>query len=231
MKQSRVFVIILFLFVILFCLLHPGSVRVYALNSQNELVREIEESLEISVFYQEETPRTIKCFDVNSSGYYAIGYKNNTIHVYNSLGEFQYGYHFHTDGTYGISLKENSILIYLGRNNIAVEVDSTGTCFNAEEVYFSKEFTDTVLNRTQKQIGTSNYYVERDIGIFIGDYSRLVMIDDTGAKTVLYDVTTRGYFAGAFHYVIISIFPIAGIIFLAGKIKKNKNLLDEINQK
>lgn len=226
MKQNEPLVTMLLISGIVFFLLSSISLTVFASDTQNELVRQIEETLDVSVFYRKETDRVIQSFDVNEDGCYAIGYKNNTIHVYNSLGAFQYGYRFNTDGIYGIALKENSMVIYLGRSNIAVEIDSTGKCVDAEKVYFSKDVVDNVINRTYKQIGNVRYYLERDVGIFNSDYARLVRIDETGTKTVLYDATTRGYFAGAVHYIVLGVFPIAGIIFVANKVKKKKQESD-----
>lgn len=220
MKTYKILFVVFLLPILLFFLFLPGSLTVYATDSQNELIGQIEGALNISVFYEKETDRLIKCFDVNETGYYAIGFKNNTIHVYNSLGIFQFGYRFDTEGTYGIALKENSIVIYLGRSNVAVEIDFTGKYVGVETVCFSKDFVENVMNRTYKHIGNVGYYLERDIGIFNGDYSRLVRIDETGDKTFLYDVTTKGYFAGAFHYIVLGIFPIVSIIFVINRVKK-----------
>lgn len=207
-------------------LLSSISLTVFAADSQSELISQIEGALNISVFHEKGEDLLIKCFDVSETGCYAIGHKNNTIHVYDSLGKFQFGYRFDTDGSYGIELKENSIVIYLGRSNIAVENDPTGKCVDAERIYFSKDIVDNVMNRTNKQIGNTYYYLERDIGIFNGDYSRLVRIDEMGTKTFLYDVTTQGYFTGVFHYIVLGIFPIAGIFFITNIVKKEKQEAD-----
>ena len=222
MKHHKRSFVSCLLSVFMFFLLLSYSLTVSATDSQNELISQIEGALNISIFHEKGTDRLIKCFDVNDSGYYAIGYKNNTIHVYDSLGTFQFGYRFDTEGTYGITLKENSMVIYLGRSNVAVEIDSTGKCVGAEKVYFSKDFVENVMNRIYKQIGKMDYYLERDIGIFNNEYSRLVRIDETGSKTVLYNVTTQGYFAGVFHYIVLSIFPIAGILFVTNQVIKGK---------
>ena len=111
MKTQKILFVVFLIPVILLFLLLLGPLTVYATDSQNELISQIEGTLNISVFYEKETDRLIKCFDVNETGFYAIGYKNNTIQVYDSLGIFQFGYRFDTDGTYGITLKENSIVI------------------------------------------------------------------------------------------------------------------------
>lgn len=199
------------------------TLTVYASEQQNKLVDQIENSLEVSVFHEIYTEEVIKCFDVNEDGIFAIGYSNNTIHLYDAYGSFQYGYRFKTDGTYGIALKGNNIVIFLGRSNIAVEIDPSGKCVDAEEVYFSKEIVANVINRTYKQIDNTSYYLERDIGIFNGDYARLVKVDENGNRNILYDVTIKGYFAGALHYLTLSICPLAGVSFLLLKAKNKKH--------
>lgn len=213
MKQRKQLIVMFLIFIVM--LFVPSALTVCA-SSQNELVAQVEQSLDISVFHQEGTGRLIKCFDANADGLYAIGFKNNTIHIYDSHGVFQYGYRFHTKGTYGIELKENSIVIYLARSNIAVEIDPNGQCLNAEEVNIAYN----ILNRTEKEVGNVRYYLDRDIGIFNGDYSRLVRVDDE--EVVLYDVTTLGYFSGTFHYVILGLFPIAGIAIVIAKVKNEE---------
>ena len=225
MKNYKILYVVFLLSAFWVLLFLPNALTIYATDSQNELIGQIEGALNITVFYEKETDGLIKCFDVNETGCYAIGYKNNTIQVYDSFGVFQFGYRFDTDGTYGIALKENYLVIYLGRSNVAVEIDSTGKCIGAEKVYFSKDFVENVMNRTHKQIGNVGYYLERDIGIFNGDYSRLVKIDEKDTKTILYDVTTTGYFVGLFHYVILSIFPIVGTTLVAAKLKKRISLI------
>lgn len=220
MKYHKLLVIILLILDIFCVLLSPNTLVASASEFQNISIEQIEDALNITVFYQKGADRLIKCFDVNENGYYAIGYKNNIVHIYNSQGVFQYGYDFDTDGTYGINLKGNNIVIHLARSDIAVKIDSKGKCIDVQEMGFPTDITDNAINRTSKQIGDITYCLERDIGIFDGDYSRLVKIDEKGTKTVLYDVTTKGYFAGAFHYIVISIFPIGLIIYFIIEIKK-----------
>lgn len=148
-------------------LLLPVSVTASAASSQNERIEKYEKSLEISVFYQKEPDRLINCFDVNEDGWFAIGYGNNTIQIYDSQGNFQYGYRFDNEGTYGITLNENNIVIYLARGNFAFEIDPTGKCIRAEEKYSSK-YINEALDRTSKQIGNVTYSLERDIGFACG---------------------------------------------------------------
>ena len=93
---------------------------------------------------------------------------------------------------------------------------------NAEEVIFTKDFTENVLDRTNKQIGTADYRLERDIGVFNGSFSRLVKIDENETRTILYDVTAQGYFYGAFQHLILGMFPVAIIVVIARKVLISK---------
>lgn len=221
MKFHKILAAVFFIPGIIFSLLSSVPLTVFASAPQTEWISQLEGSLDISVFHEKQSDPMIQCFDVNEAGCYAIGYKNNTIHIYDSLGTFQYGYRFNAVGTYGLALKENSIVIYLVRSNTAVEIDPTGKCVDAQKLV-SKDIADKVRNKTCKQIGNVSYYLERDIGIFDGDYSRLVKMDEAGNEIILYDVTMKGYFVGISHYIIVSIFPIAGITFVAIKLKKEE---------
>lgn len=205
---------------ILLFLLSSGELIVSAADSGSELIRQMENELNVSVFYEKEAERLIKCFDINEDGCFAVGFRNNTIYVYDSFGVFQYGYRFDTDNVYAIALNGNNIVIYLNRSHIAVEIDPTGKCVGAEEVHFS--LVADAIKRTHKQMGSAEYYLERDIGIFDGDYSRLVKMDEKGTQTVLYDETIRGYFVGVCHYILLSIFPIVGIAAIALRAKKEQ---------
>ena len=189
----------------------------------DKLVEQVEESLKVTVFYQEETKRLIKCFDVNENRCFAIGFNNNTVQIYDEHGTFQCGYSFHIDGTYGLDLKENSIVIYLARSNNAVELDKAGNCVSVEKVHYLKYITDAI-NRTSKKVGNVQYLLERDIGVFEGYYSRFVSIDECGMREVLYDTTLRGYFSGIFQYILLGFFPIGFVVVIVRKIKEEHRI-------
>ncbi len=208
--------------VVLLLLILPGSLTASAAEYKSELVSQLEESLSVSLFHEEGEDRLIKCFDANSDGWYAIGYNNNIIQVYNDLGEFQYGLSFETEGTYGVDLLEKNIVIYLGRSYIAAEIDPSGKCVDAEEIHYLDNRLDDAFYRTSKQVGSVCYYLERDIGVFDGYYPRLVRTDAAGNETILHDVTIWGYFVGTFHWIFFSFFFVAPVISIFKKEKKRK---------
>ena len=182
-----------------------------------------EGKLNISFLVQEQERRVIHCFDVCENGYFAVGYRGNMIQVYDQNGVFCYGYQFETEGTYGIAFHGENLVIYLARSHIAIEMDHEGNCVGAEEFIPTAKITQTVFNRKSKQIGSMIYSLERDIGIFDGDYSRLVATDAVGNRTVLYDVTTRGYFVGIFHYLLALAILLGFVYAIRTKIKQNQD--------
>lgn len=157
----------------------------------------------LTVLDHELDRRMIKCFDVRDDGWFAIGYRQNVVHIYNANGDFAYGYRFQCDGDYGIAFDNDFLTIYLVRGDIITAYDDTGNCVYTKRSSFSNSLLDKVINKTEEQIGSTKYILERDIGLFQGDYSRLVAIDQYGVQTVLYDVTNWGYFIGASHYILL----------------------------
>ena len=224
MKQRS----IMFCFLII-CFVAIGT-RLSVIVKANEavvsgdLTSRIGKSLSISLLDEELDKRVVKCFDVNENGWFAIGYRGNIVNVYDQYGTFQYGYRFEQEGTYGIEFEGDHLALYLGRSDIVAVLDAVGNCIHAEEVSIPNE----VFNRTAKQVGNSKYFLERDIGIFDGDYSRLVTIDETGTRKVLYDVTTKGYFAGIFHYILLFVIPIGGIILLVKQQEEKEHSEDSL---
>lgn len=220
MRIHRVKFAALFVSIFLLFLLLPGLLTVSAYETREEMIERMEDVLKVSVFYEEDTFRLIQSFDVNSDGWYAIAFRHNTVMVYDSLGEFQYGFSFKTDGAYGIELREHNVLLYRARSDAVVEIDSTGKCVDAKaKSRYTDDMFQNAYHRRSKQVGDANYCVERDIGLVDGDYPRLVRIDESGNKTILYDSTTWGYFIGVFHYMVLAFFLFA-IVFNIIKISK-----------
>ena len=209
MKQFLIRRVLSILLVILCSSTLLFSVKAATLSdTQKEKASEIA----LSVLPAESDRRTIKCFDVRDDGWFAIGYRQNEVHVYNASGEFVYGYRFQCDGDYGIAFDNSFLTIYLVRGDTITAYDDRGNCVYTKKALFSTSVLDKIIYKTDKQVGITTYILERDIGFFQGDYSRLVAIDQYGTRTVLYDVTTRGYFIGACHYLLLILLA-AGFVF------------------
>jgi hypothetical protein len=188
--------------------------------------------LDLSVFNTISSERTIQCFDVNEQGWFAIGYRGNKINVYDQNGDFQYGYQFSCNGDYGITLLSENIIIYIVRGGTIAEFDPEGKLVSVEKAIFTQDIMNNIICRTSKLIGSTTYSLERDIGFFSGDYSRLVSTQENGEREVLYDVTPLGYLFGIFHYLVLVAFPVLGFLAIHSAIKKedeSNNTLEVTN--
>ena len=164
---------------------------------------------------QDDSPKTgIQCFDVSLDGLIALGCSyggNKFIYVYDASGTFQYGFSFYCDGAYGIEFQGKNLGIYFLRGNVLVTYDSRGVCIGVQKMAETKEHYEIIndfLNRTEKNVGGKHYSMERDIEL--GDsYSRFVVTNEIGMKTILYDATTNHTLGQ-----IISIVFLVGFLFV-----------------
>ena len=136
----------------------------------------------------------IECFDVNKNGMVALAFQsapNGWIYVYDANGEFQYGYSFQVNGEYGIEFYKEYLAIYFSRGDYIVLCDSSGSCIDVQVKLYpnqNHERAKEILKRSTKELDNKQYVLERDIPY--GDaYSRCVVIDEQGTRTVLLDNT------------------------------------------
>ena len=188
---------------------------------EDESLRErVAKEMNVSVIHSGLKERAIQRFDVNEQGWFAIGYGAEIIHIFDQNGTFQYGYRFDCDEGYGITFEGDLLGFYLIRSETMAYFDPEGNCVSAEKINLSIEERNALVHRVHKQVGNTQYSLERDIGLFDTDYSRLVATDALGNRNVLYDVTVLGYFLGAFHYIVILAFPLGVIVIVKKKLKE-----------
>ena len=218
MKRKFIFILLCLAFCTSFC---SRPLTVYGAEKDESLKERIEKSMNVSVLHNGLKERAIQRFDVNEHGWFAIGYGVDIIHIFDQNGTFQYGYRFDCDSGYGITFQGDLLGFYLIRSETMAYFDPSGNCVSAEKVDLSIEERNALVHRVNKQVGNTQYALERDIGLFDGDYSRLVATDALGNENVLYDVTVLGYFLGAFHYIIL-LLPFVCITLVKIKLEKEK---------
>ena len=202
MKHKK---LLLSLFIIL-SLIFNEAVIVSAMNtgfSTNEMSTENQQiflsNIKLSPIREEPKKGAITCFDVSNSGFIAVGFSdfgNKYISVYNSAGEFQYGYVFHANQSFGVQWDGTNILVYFVRSDVAALFDPTGTNIELRVIGNTPEnnsyWTHSVFAKT-RALNNHTYTVRNDLGLFnlfASSYSQLVKTDSTGDATVLYDVTS-----------------------------------------
>ena len=150
------------------------------------------DTIDLQVIQVTDIEQGIHCFDVSQNNTVALGF-DSRIYVYNSDGEFQYGFSFRRDGAYGITFHEEQLAIFFLRGNVLATFDSTGNCVDIQKAVSTEKnnvLIKELLNRTEKEVAGKRYSLDRDYEI--GDsYARLIMRDEVGKETIFYDASSN----------------------------------------
>jgi hypothetical protein len=164
------------------------------------------DTIDLQVIQVTDAEQGIHCFDVSQNHTVALGF-DSRIYVYDANGEFRYGFRFQRDGAYGIAFHGEQLTIFFLRGNVLVTFDSTGNCVDIQKAVSTEKnhvAIKELLNRTEKEVAGKQYSLERNFEI--GDsYARLIMKDEVGTETILYDASSNH-----------SIGQIALIVFVVG---------------
>lgn len=151
--------------------------------------------INLELIHDDSNRAGIQCFDVSQNGSVALAFQSGSrclIYVYNAAGAFQYGFMFFSDGDFGIEFYQEYLAIYFIRGNSIAIYDSEGNCIDIQKELNPNQNlgrTKEILNRTLKEVDGKQYILERDVPL--GDsYSRCVVVDTKGTRTVLYDNST-----------------------------------------
>ncbi len=178
-----------------------------------DLQQTILSNRKLTVFYSEPNRSTIECFDVNDNGLIALGSsksKNKRICVYDTNGDFKYGYEFVDDGDFGVEWDGDNLNIYFCRGDIIASFDRNGQCIGILSVKNTSDnnsYFRLFFEADERIVGDKKYVISNDIGLLgllASSYSKLAMIDSDGKITVLYDVGDK-QFANILGMLILSI--------------------------
>lgn len=175
-------------------------------------------NIKLEVLEKEPEKQVIDVFDVRDDGWFVVGLNTQEICIYDQNGIYQYGFRININGIFAVEFLRENVVVYLVRGNKAVCLDKNGTCVS----YIDRkpEYISQLLNRSKIHIEGDTYILERNVGIFRGDYARLVKISQTDDRTVLYDASSVGLVVGIWHYIVvmgvIACF-IFGIVFVLKK--------------
>ena len=198
MKRSHWFLLSILMFV-----LFTSVMKAEAVNTgfqTNHLTSEEKNTfisnINILPINQEPTKSTIKCFDVNNNHLIAIGQnasERKTICVYSNEGVFQYGYTFSCNGDFGIEWDGENLNIYFVRSDVIVSVAPNGEVLDVLEVQNTIDNHSSVnhfIHSTQRVIDDKEYVIENNPRIFdwiTASYSQVIVKDETGTETTIYD--------------------------------------------
>lgn len=160
-----------------------------------EKMEKVFSSLQLQVVTEAEDRGTIECFDINSKGMIALAVKPSpkaSVYVYNSNGDFQYGYKFKCSEGFCISWNGENLVLYLLRSDLNITVDSNGNCVSMTKVThsLSSEERKSIYAKKRKS-GENEYFLDSRLGPLASSYSRLISVDANGNQKVLYAARTE----------------------------------------
>lgn len=232
--MKRVYICLL---ILLFEILCGSKTSVYAMETQGFETEEMSindielflGNVNLLLLNTEPSKKPIKCFDVNEQGIMAIGTEDGndkTIAIYSDAGIFQYGYRFHTDGSFGVELSNEELAIYFVRSDVAVSINLLGEIQYVSRICDTSE-NNTYWNRyvraTSRSVGEYQYVLRNDIGIlgiFASTYSQLYRTDGLGNEQLIYNANSIQFFHILIIFLAILVFVSIVLIVIIKEFKK-----------
>jgi len=233
MKRSCLFLLFTFIFVLFTNMMtveavHTGFQTDYMTNEdKNTFISNVN----ISPIDQEPAKNTIKCFDVNNNHLIAIGQnasERKTICVYSNEGVFQYGYTFRCNGDFGIEWDGENLNIYFVRSDVIVSVTPGGEVLDVLEVQNTidnNSYVNHFIHSTKRVIDDTEYVIENNPRIFdwvTASYSQVVVKDETGSETTIYDAASVQVFNVIVTFIIVFGFVAVAVSVIVGQLIRIK---------
>ncbi|MGN0474604.1 MAG: hypothetical protein ACI4IJ_05915 [Acutalibacteraceae bacterium] len=177
----------------------------------------IKSSMGIKLLTTEKTGTFIDNFDVNENGDIVVAFEvvsfevpvEKPICVYNSQGEFQYGYMVSAYGVIGAEWDGENIIIYSVRGDRLLLVDKYANVLDVKGVLLTQQsntYANKILYSTEQIVGSDNYKLK---------HSKIIKIDEEGNKSVIIDKSKSYIFYNIFiilFVALLSIFVIIGLV-------------------
>lgn len=236
MKKGNIFFIMC---IILITLLFCGSKNAMSMNtgfSTDSMTLESQKNflsnIQLLLITEEPKKNSIQCFDVNYNEMIAIGSENSTektISVYNSSGNFQYGYQFTCDGKFAVEWDNDNLIIYFVRSDIAALFDPNGNNLELRKIQDTIEnnnYWNHSVNSTQRTVNGNQYCLKNNIGIFnvfASSYSQLIKTNINGNTMIFYDFSREYIVKFIIGFISLTLFIILVVtVIILQFIKQNK---------
>lgn len=227
------------LMIILFGCICGGTTSVYAMGvggfeTEEMSVEDIESflnNINLCLINTEPSQNPIKCFDANEQGMIAIGTEDSTnkaIVIYSDAGEFQYGYRFQIEGSYGVELNNEELKIYFVRSDVAISISLSGELKDISRICDTSDnntYWNQYVRASSRNKGEYRYTLKNDIGllgVFASTYSQLYRIDSFGNEQLIYNANSYQFFHVLIMFCGILVFVAIVLIVIVNEFKKLK---------
>ena len=236
MKKLHYLRTILFIFMILSQLI--GSVSAVEFENYDTSPTSLEEQtaflekINFRLLDNKEEDHAFSHFAISEQGQIALGFNTGSdaiIYIYDSNGQFLYGYCFlNNKCALTIFFEQEDLSIFWGKSNYIGSFDSSGTCLQFRKV-INSERSNNSYNRDRYRplsgkVGDIQYAVKRGMGL-ASNYVRFIIEDSDGNSRIIYNAEKEYHTQIAFYCLlcVIAFLSTIGIIRHNRIIKKKKS--------
>lgn len=158
---------------------------------------------------------------------YAINNKNEIavatkkyINIYDSYGNYLYGYSVGFSGAYAIDLYDDTIEIYRIRQNDLIRLDNTGNIISVTLIDNSPANQEKI-SKVLSEMRSSIKYVGNDKYELNSSLTKLTKIDSNNNETLIYYMDTVNSYGDLFFIFCVAF---VAILFIFNIMKKSKNI-------
>ncbi len=236
MKLKR----IVFMLIVISIVFVNGGVTIFAMNtgfSTSEMSIEEQQTflsnIKLSLLDSEPSKQAFSCFDVSDDGLIAIGSgtsEKKYISVYNASGEFQYGYVFYANQSFGVQWDDTNLIIYFVRSDVAAVFDSSGNSIELrmiDNTIDNNSYWNHSVFSEEKIHDEDKYIMKNNMGLFnivATTYSQLIVTDSDGNETIVYDVSKIQFFKTVVIFIVVFVFVAIAVYLIILEFLKLKKI-------
>lgn len=171
---------------------------------------------------------SISCFGINEESI-ALGCSDGGreyINIYDEYCNYEYSYSFDSYGSFGLEFQNDTLLVYLLRENIVVSINKDIETIEVKSVVENdenQEYLDDFVYSKAKVCNGNKYYLSTGGLLFSPSYSQLIKVDENDNKEILFDFT-KDNFINLFVFGAATLLFICIVLVLIYRNIKRKNL-------
>ena len=232
MKLKHVSLYVLLLLLVIFA----STVEVNAMQTgfsteelSEEAKTEFMSNINVLPISTEPGKKGVVCFDVNEQGMIAVGQRDSQakrICVYNSRGEFLYGYAFDCSQGFLVEWDEINVNLYFLRSDVIISLDSCGNILDVRRVQNTidnNSYRNSLLYSTTRSVDDITYLIRNDMGMLnwiAPSFSQIVTIDASGTEVVIYDVNSMQLTRMIIAVCFICVFVFVAVVVISRQFLK-----------
>lgn len=231
MKNKYILLIYIFIYFACNIINSSANASSYKLISTSPIGKEETTNIITSIDFRKENSEkifsSISCFAINDESI-ALGFNDGDrkyINIYDDYCNYEYSYSFDNYGSFGIDFQNDTLLVYLLRENIVISINKDITTIEVKSVEENdeyQEYLDKFVCSKVKVCNGNKYYLSTGDLLFSPSYTQLVKVDENNNKEILFDFTKDNYINLFVIGTVVLLFVCIVLLLIYSNIKRKK---------